>query len=64
MEAWGVVLMMNTLVSKKDIICFLSWLQPAKGKEKQMPAAFFLLPRHKQDAGSYKDSIIKSTENN
>lgn len=36
-------------------------LQRANRREKQMPAPFFFnwLPRHKQDAGSYKDSIKK-----
>lgn len=40
------------------------WLQGAKRRNRCQIGFFFLLPRHKQDAGSYKDSIIKSTENN
>lgn len=69
------VLVTKILVSNADIflgflgfvlLFFFSLLQQANRGEKQMPAPFFSwLPRHKQDAGSYKDSIIKkSTENN
>lgn len=49
----------------RTLFCFCRGYSELKeGKTDASCFFFFLLPRHKQDAGSYKDSIIKSTENN
>lgn len=66
-----VFLLMNTGKNDEKDVCFCRRLKEGETDASRVflflflgCGGVFLLPRRKQGAGSYKDSIIKSTKNN